>query len=325
MSALLFGVPSKGRLQEQTFAFLADCGAPVRQDAGARGYHAEIAGLGNVSVRLLSASDIAAQLSAGELHLGVTGEDLLRELGAGLDRLSLLRPLGFGRADLVVAAPAAWLDVTHMRDLEEVAAAHRARTGARLRVATKYHRQTQDFFARHAISDYRIVESLGATEGAPAAGAAEIIVDITTTGATLLANHLRPLSDGLILRSQAQLAASRAAPWSAPALSALDLLLARMEARARGRATRLIRVAAGAVPRERIAEALSGFVVRPAEDNDGPEAAYYCPADDAFGVVQALSGIGVGPIGLFQPDYVFEPDNTVFAGFRDSLPQTGEQ
>ena len=83
-----------------------------------------------------------------------------------------------------------------------------------MRVATKYVNLTRRFFAEHGVADYRIVESLGATEGAPAAGAAELIVDITTTGATLAANALKTLDDGVILRSQANLVASLKAPWS---------------------------------------------------------------------------------------------------------------
>jgi ATP phosphoribosyltransferase len=101
-----------------------------------------------------------------------------------------------------------WLDVDTMADLDDVAADFRQRHGRRLRIATKYWRLTQQFFSgAHGIQVYRIVESLGATEGAPAAGSADVIVDITTTGSTLRANHLKVLSDGVILRSQACLVA----------------------------------------------------------------------------------------------------------------------
>ncbi len=128
----------------------------------------------------------------------MTGEDLVREKVADADaRLELLAPLGFGSANVVVAAPQAWIDVRTMADLEDVASAFRARRGERMRVATKYVNLTRRYFAEHGVGDYRIVESLGATEGAPAAGAAELIVDITTTGATLAANALKPLEDGV--------------------------------------------------------------------------------------------------------------------------------
>src|SRR5690606_25799249 len=91
--------------------------------------------------------------------------------------------------------------------------------------ATKYMNLTRRYFARMGVTGYRIVESLGATEGAPAAGLAELIVDITTTGATLKANGLRVLEDGLVLRSEANLIASRSAPWT-PGLAAIEARIA---------------------------------------------------------------------------------------------------
>ena len=97
-----------------------------------------------------------------------------------------------------------------MADLDDVAADFRQRHGRRLRIATKYWRLTQQFFSQmHGIQVYRIVESLGATEGAPVSGSADIIVDITSTGSTLHANHLKVLDDGVILKSQACLVSSR--------------------------------------------------------------------------------------------------------------------
>src|SRR5262249_10925601 len=155
----------------------------------------------------------------------------------------LVKPLKFGHADLVVAVPQSWLDVVSMADLAEVAALHRARTGERLRMATKYLAQSQSFLDAHGVADYRLVQSLGATQGAPAAGGAEAIIDITTTGQTLAANHLRPLADGVILRSQAHLAASRTAAWDENGHSLFARLLDVIEARGRAKAQRLLRVA----------------------------------------------------------------------------------
>ena len=222
--SLILALPSKGRLKDQCAEWLASLGYGL--EASGRGYSASLRGLPDVSVQLLSAGSIAAALDSGEAHLGVTGEDLLRERGEDIDeRVKLVRPLGFGMADVVVAAPAAWVDVTTMADVDEVAHDYLARTGGRLRVATKYFVLTRSFFARHGVVDYRIVASAGATEGAPAAGTAELIVDITTTGATLKANGLRVLSDGVILKSQANLAASRTARWGGPQLSLVEALL----------------------------------------------------------------------------------------------------
>jgi ATP phosphoribosyltransferase len=215
----------------------------MNKAAGARGYRATIDGMPEVDVMMLSASEIAAALLSGDVHLGITGEDLLREAAPELEgRVHLVRPLGFGFANVVVAVPQYWIDVSTMADLDDVCAAFAHRHRRRLRIATKYVQLTRGFFARMGISDYRIVESAGATEGAPAAGTAEAIVDITTTGATLDANGLKQLEDGTILESQAQLAASLAADWSAEARKAAENLLARLNARARARSSQIMRV-----------------------------------------------------------------------------------
>jgi ATP phosphoribosyltransferase len=225
MTTLKLAIPSKGRLKEQTEAYFAGVGLTIEALGGARGYQARIAEIADIEVRLLSASEIASGVIAGDIHAGVSGEDLLREQAGDLDRVAhLLAPLGFGRADLVVAAPKSWLDVETMADIDDVGARLEAATGRKLRVATKYVRSTRRFFTTEGVGHYRIVESAGATEGAPAAGVAELIVDITTTGATLASNGLKILRDGLILASEAQLVASLDADWSPQALAALKLL-----------------------------------------------------------------------------------------------------
>ena len=220
---LILALPSKGRLLEQCNAALARVGLTVTRPAGAaRGYKAEIDGLPGVEVSLVSSAEIAQLLKTGAVHLGITGEDLIRETMADADdRVRFLSPLGFGHADVVVAVPDCWLDVRRMADLEQMAVAFRRLHGRRVRVATKYMGLTRRTFSAMGVTGYRIVESLGATEGTPAAGLADLIVDITTTGATLKANGLRVLDDGVILKSQASLMASRAAPWT-PELAALE-------------------------------------------------------------------------------------------------------
>lgn len=209
--SLVLALPSKGRLREEALARLDAAGLSVRLPEDERRYRARLEDFPEVEVAFLSASDIARALLAGEADLGVTGEDLVQECsGEWESRMGILARLGFGRAEVVVAVPEIWLDVESMADLDDVAADFRQRHGRRLRIATKYARLTQTFFSgAHGIQVYRIVESLGATEGAPAAGSADIVVDITTSGATLKANHLKILGDGVILRSQACLVASR--------------------------------------------------------------------------------------------------------------------
>ena len=209
--SVTLALPSKGRLKEQALEALARAGLVVALPEDERKYRARTSVDGaDVDVAFLSASEIAGELGQGKIDLGVTGEDLVRETVPHWDaRLKVEARLGFGHADVVVAVPEAWLDVDTMADLDDVAADFRQRHGRRLRIATKYWRLTQQFFSQmHGIQVYRIVESLGATEGAPAAGSADIVVDITTTGSTLRANHLKILSDGVILKSEACLVSS---------------------------------------------------------------------------------------------------------------------
>ena len=212
---LVFAVPAKGRLMEKSIEVLVKAGLPPRKSGSERGYRGEIDGLRGVEVTFVSASEIVQYLKTGQVHLGITGEDLVREnLGDTDERVEILRRLGFGRADVVTAVPQCWIDVRRVADLQAVSFAFRQAHGRRLRVATKYINLTRRFFLAKGVSDYRIVESLGATEGTPASGAADLIVDIMTTGATLRANGLKALDDGIILRSQASLFASRSAAWT---------------------------------------------------------------------------------------------------------------
>lgn len=208
---ITLAIPSKGRLKEQAVEVLARAGLAVSLPGDERQYRARIDGTEGIEVAFLSASEIAGEIGQGSVDLGITGEDLLRENLADWEaRAEIVARLGFGHADVVVAVPGIWLDVDTMADLDDVAADFRQRHGRRLRIATKYWRLTQQFFSqKHGIQVYRIVESLGATEGAPAAGLADVIVDITTTGSTLRANHLKVLTDGVVLKSQACLVAAR--------------------------------------------------------------------------------------------------------------------
>jgi ATP phosphoribosyltransferase len=208
---ITIALPSKGRMKDDASAIFERAGLPIVAVGNERSYRGKIDGRDDIEIAFLSASEIARELGAGTVDFGVTGEDLIREGLIDCDsKVEIAARLGFGHADVVVAVPEIWLDVDTMADLGDVAADFRSRHGRRLQIATKYWRLTQQHFSgSHGIQLYRIVESLGATEGAPAAGQADIIVDITSTGSTLKANHLKILSDGVILRSQACLVRAR--------------------------------------------------------------------------------------------------------------------
>ena len=231
MSKLVLAVPSKGRLMEQTTEMFARAGLIVRKAGHARGYRGEIDGLPGVEVAYVSSSEIAAALKSGSVHLGITGEDLVREtMSDAATRVQMRKALGFGFADVVVAVPQCWIDVATVADLEAIAVPFRRTHGRWPRVATKYMNLTRQFFSNAGFGDYRVVESLGATEGTPAAGTAEFIVDITTTGETLRANGLKILDDGIILKSQANLVSSNVAEWTPELLSLADRIAASLNA-----------------------------------------------------------------------------------------------
>ncbi|MBC2773082.1 ATP phosphoribosyltransferase [Rhizobium sp. AQ_MP] len=208
---ITIGLPSKGRMKDDASAIFERAGMKIVAVGNDRSYRGRVEGFDDVEIAYLSASEISREIGNGTVDFGVTGEDLIREGLAEADaRVEIAARLGFGHADVVVAVPEIWYDVDTMADLGDVAAEFRTRHGRRLAIATKYWRLTQQHFSgSHGIQLYRIVESLGATEGAPAAGQADIIVDITSTGSTLRANHLKVLSDGVILRSEACLVRAR--------------------------------------------------------------------------------------------------------------------
>ncbi|MGN0933913.1 ATP phosphoribosyltransferase [Falsigemmobacter intermedius] len=227
--SLRIGVPSKGRLMEKTFEWFGARGVTMARSGDDREYSGHVSGIGGVHLVLLSAGEIPRELSAGRIHLGVTGTDLIREKLAGWDtRVAEVAPLGFGFADLIIAVPNAWIDVDTLDDLDAVAAQFRAAHGQRLRIATKYHRLVREFLQSAGVAEYRLVDSQGATEGTIRNMTAEAVADITSSGDTLRANHLKILSDGLVLKSQAELFASRRANWDAITLARLNELCAKL-------------------------------------------------------------------------------------------------
>lgn len=208
------GVPSKGRLMQATFDWFAERGVTLSLTGGAREYAGRVDGVAGVELVLLSAGEIPRELAAGRVHVGVTGIDMIREkLPLWQTQTKEVARLGFGHADLVIAVPDFWVDCETLDDLDAVAAAFRNAHGRRLRIATKYHRLVREFLRGHGIADYQLVDSQGATEGTVKNQTAEAIADITSSGATLTANHLRVLTDGLVLPSQATLFESCADVW----------------------------------------------------------------------------------------------------------------
>jgi len=324
---LLLAVPSKGRLQQNAESFFGRAGLDLVKPRGARDYRGAIAGFDGVEVAYLSAAEITQQLGQGAVHLGITGEDLVREMIPQSDRrIVMVTGLGFGFANVVVAVPQAWIDVRTMADIDDVATAFRLRNERKMRLATKYANLTRDFFAAHGVVDYRIVESTGTTEGAPAAGTAEMIVDITTTGATLAANALKVIDDGVMLRSQANLVAARAATWSAAQRAAARLILDRIAARQRAAAHHEVRTRFAGLNEALLAAAKEKFGV--AAPFGGPTSSgmltLHCPPDQVHGLANFLRQHGAEAVSVGPLDYVYSRDNALFSKLAAELDRPAD-
>lgn len=202
-------VPSKGSLEEPTLNFLAASGLRIRR-SNPRQYSARVSGFPGWQAVFQRAGDIPGKLADGVVDVGITGYDIFREsIGEDADVVVALPDLGFGRVELVLAVPDAWVDVSDMRDLVDVVADFRA-TGRRLRVATKFPRLVRDFLLQNDLTNFTLVPGEGAIEISPAMGYADIIADINETGTTLRANQLKTIIGGTILRSQTCLLINRA-------------------------------------------------------------------------------------------------------------------
>jgi ATP phosphoribosyltransferase len=233
----------------------------------------------------------------------------------------MIEGLGFGFANVVVAVPQAWIDVHSMADLDDVATAFRLRHDRKMRVATKYVNLTRAFFSQHGIIDYRVVESTGATEGAPAAGTAELIVDITTSGATLAANGLKIVEDGVILRSQANLVAARAASWGAAERELARVILDRIAAQARAKAFREVRARFAACDARLVTAAQEKFGVE--TPFGGPTSSgmltLHCPPGEVYALTSFLRDNGAEAVAVADIDYVFSRDNPLYAKLEAGL------
>ena len=323
MSApFVIAVPAKGRLQANMEAFFARAGLELVKPRGMRDYRGTIAGLPGIEVAYLSAAEVVDLLAQGAVHLGVTGEDLVREKIPDVDeRVVLIDALGFGQANVAVAVPQAWIDVHSMADLDDVATAFRLKHERKMRVATKYANLTRGFFSKHGITDYRIVESAGATEGAPAAGTAELIVDITTTGATLAANALKVIEDGVILRSQADLVAARAAKWGADERATARTVLDRIAAQTRARAFREVRTRFAGCDKALLADAKERFGVE--APLGGPTSSgmltLHCPPEHVHALATLLRDKGAENVVVADLGYVFSRANPLYAKLEAGL------
>ena len=201
---ITIGLPSKGRLKDNSISFFNNKELRILQTEKERNYFGSIENKPNIKIIFLHAKEIIQRLGDGTLDIGISGLDLLKESDKNLQsKINVQKKLDFGNANLVVAVPGDWIDVQTVADLEEVSFDIRSKRNARLRVATKYPNLTNEFLTSKGVTQYKLITSLGATETYPFIGSSDIITDITSTGKTLADNNLRVLKDGLILKSTA--------------------------------------------------------------------------------------------------------------------------
>jgi ATP phosphoribosyltransferase len=328
---LVIALPSKGRLQEQSINFLSGCGFDVSRVGSGREYVGKLIGIDDVEILYFRPDEIPVRVEQGDAHAGITGEDLYREFGGGQPAPFLLMPnLGFGRARLVVAVPQSWLDVSTMSDLDEAAMTFHQKHGRSLRVATKFSRLTRAFFADRGIVEYSLVDSLGATEGAPAAGLADFVVDLTSTGTTLLENHLKEISGGTVLQTEGCLIASlRSTLWQGRALAAVENLVEQIEARMRGASRLVLRFSvpseAGQLVRQHLKVKYDCIIpswdenANPAPTDTRASVVALCSRQKLYGVVKFLKSKGAAEIVVDRGEFIFEGSSQAFDKFKQIL------
>lgn len=333
-TGMVLAIPSKGSLYESTLTFLKAAGVPVIY-GNQRQYVARLGGVDGVSVLLQRAEEIPAKVASGSADLGITGEDLFREQSDQSDELVLaLRDLGYGHARLVVAVPNTWIDVSTMEDLAELALSFRLKHHRNLRIATKFPSLSREFLRKHNIIDYSLVESLGATESAPSAGVADLLIDLASSGKTISDNHLKTLKDGTVISSQACLITSRRiATWGKEKLEGCETLLDLMESYLRGRQTYNLQAK---VQRSKLNElvgpshpwrlAYSIPVYEPSSAKVQPEHSVVirvtCPRAHLPQVIRQLRDTGAEEVIVTQPDYVFVDQSVSFQQLRHILKKT---
>ncbi|MFO0821128.1 MAG: ATP phosphoribosyltransferase [Pirellulales bacterium] len=337
---LTLALPSKGSLYDGTMALFARCGMSIQRDGRGRGYWGKLKHLDQVKVQFLRAEEIPLRVDAGDVALGLTGFDLYQELCHGSEKSHVLvRSLGFGHARLVVAVPKVWIDVQDMHDLREVAGEIRKKTGRGLRVGTKFHRAVRRFFADHSIRDYSIVDSLGATEGMPASGAADVIVDLTSSGSTLVENDLKELADGTVIESEASLLATCVDNvWNDETLATLARIVECLEAglRAEKRSLLNFTIAGERLPRLlaeltlecncEIGWDTTGESIEATETTVLPiRSSVVCPASMVYAAYRVMRRAGATSICAVSPHLMFADQSDSIAGFQRLLLRLREE
>ena len=333
-AALRFGLPSKGRIEEVTYRFFEAAGLAVRRP-NPRQYLGSIDGLPGVNVIFQRAADMPAKVDDGSLDIAITGYDQVREYRYDDDNLIVLMDdLGYSRCQIVVAAPEAWLDITTIADLADLAVEFKAR-GRELRIATDYPNLARAFLYDHGVNYFVLTGAEGALEAAPAMDTADLIIGLTETGTTLRDNRLKLLEGGRLLRSQACLIGNRRAlAASEEKRQALRAIMEPIEARLRARHFRRITAnirgeSPDAVARQVIAQVetagAQGPTIAPVHAKQGlPGEMWFAVtilvrAEHLLAAVDHLRRAGATGLFVQTPDYIFEAECWAFRAATHAL------
>jgi len=231
---LTLALPSKGAIAEPTISFLRDCGLKVEKP-NQRQYTGMIPAIPSLMVLFQRVTDVLYKVADGTAQIGITGYDVVAE-NPHSNLVVVHKELGFGHCSLVAAVPEAWVDVDGMVDLLDVVLDFREYKQRNIRIATKYPLLARQFLHEHGIHHFTLVKADGAIEAAPTLGYADLIIDLTQTGTTLRENHLKILSDGVIIESQACLVGNREAlQQNQEHLNTLRILIEYIDAAQQGR------------------------------------------------------------------------------------------
>ena len=324
-------LPSDGDLHQSTLDFMRDCGLPVRRP-NARRYTATVPALPGVEVLFQRTADITAKVEEGSAELGINGLDRLLEFREEERRASvLLENLGYGRCELVLAVPDAWLDVTSLADLADLALEFR-QEGKQLRIATKYPRLLSDFLHDRGINYFTLAPASGTLEAAPVAGYADLIADLTATGATLRENRLKTLDDGTVLSSQACLLANAETLAVSPGARELaraltDMMEAHMRAEPYYRLTANVQgpsadaVSAMVLARPALAGLRGPTVARVynVQEQDWFSVALLVKKDRLLEAVDHLRGCGAVDVAASQLSYLFDSHSGAYESLFGSM------
>src|SRR5918992_346617 len=325
-------VPSDGDLHEPTLDFMRACGLSVRRPS-ARRYTPYIPALPGVEVLFQRTADITQKVEEGSAELGITGLDRFLEYRTNEQQVvALIDDLGYGRCDFVLAVPDAWLDVTSVDDLADLALEFHEK-GKQLRIATKYPRLLRRHFFDRGINYFTLVAASGTLEAAPAAGYADLIADLTATGTTLRENRLKTLEGGTILSSQAcvignphRLAASREALGLARRLR--ELMEAHLQAEPYYRLTANVKgaspeeVSATILARPQVAGLRGPTVARVynVQEEDWYSVSLIIKKDQLMEAVDHLRDCGGVDIVASQVTYLFKDRSLAYHHLLDNWP-----